>query len=78
MLSGDNEGLQTQEGLPQFSFQSSQLPLLLLTASLQSLNLVAENEMGGKKRNKKEKHGKLQGALQIFPTTHLFPLFFFL
>lgn len=34
MLSGDNEGLQTQGSLPQFSFQSSQLRLLLLTASL--------------------------------------------
>lgn len=39
MLSGDDEGLQAQGGLPQFIPQSSQLPLLLLTASLQPLNL---------------------------------------
>lgn len=39
MLSGYNEGFQTQGGLPQFFSERSQLPLLLLTASLQSLNL---------------------------------------
>lgn len=39
MLSGDNERFQTQGSLLQFSSQSPQLPLLLLTASLQPLNL---------------------------------------
>lgn len=39
MLSGYNEGFQTQGGLPQFFSERSQLPLLLLTASLQPLNL---------------------------------------
>lgn len=44
MLSGDNEGFQTQGGLPQFFSQRSQLPLLPLTATLQSLNLRDKNE----------------------------------
>ena len=39
MLRGDNKGFQTQGGLLQFLSQSSQLPLLLLAASLQPLNL---------------------------------------
>lgn len=46
MLSGDNEGFQTQGSLLQFVSQSPQLPLLLLTASLQPLDLkVTKNEI---------------------------------
>lgn len=39
MLSSDNEGFEAQRCLPQFFSQPSQLPLLLLTATLQPPNL---------------------------------------
>lgn len=39
MLSSDNEGFKTQRCLPHFLSQLSQLPLLLLTATLQPLQL---------------------------------------
>lgn len=39
MLSSDNKGFETQRCLPQFFSQQSQLPLLLLTAAVQSLKL---------------------------------------
>ena len=45
MLSGDDERFQTQGSLLQFFSQSSQLPLLLRTASLQPLNLNEKNKV---------------------------------